>query len=59
MGLEASTRMSAVQGDRAGYSRMSLKVVQSSGRVRHLKLLMEKLPMNSASVRVLIYVAIH
>lgn len=49
----------AGQRNRAEYPRMSLQVVQSSGRVGHLKLLMEKMPINSASVRVVIYVAIH
>lgn len=47
------------QGDRAGYPRMSLKIVQSSGRVGHLKMLTQKLPVDSAEVRRLVYVATH
>lgn len=51
--------MSASHGDRVMYPRIALNIVESSGMMGHLKLITEKVPINSSSVRRLIYVAIH
>ena len=58
-GLEASTSMSAGQGDKGFVPRMSLKIVEGFERVKALKMLPKTLPMNFANVRGLICVIIH